>query len=146
MKKKKRRLDLFDLFYLFRLLATFVFLIFVILLLPNIQKASWQGSLFLLVVIIFIGVTLWMLLLKEKKCNRSLSLNLLILASVFYVGLIFSKLFFDERVKLTMIYEIDLQYFKNNYFFLSIILIGIIFHALVLIYHTIHQKNAKRKL
>lgn len=142
MKKKtgQRRKTIQASFFLLRILSTFLSLIFVILLLPNILKAGWQGSLFLLVFTSFVGLTLWMMLSKNEKVCKSLSFNGLYVASVLYLGLIFSKLFFDQRVKLTMIYEINMHYFENNYLVLSVILLGIIIHGIALL---MDMKNVK---
>lgn len=139
-KKGKIKFNIYDIFYVARVIATFLMLLLLILLLPNIFKASHQGYLFLFVAIFLIILILWLMLIKKEKLKKNFTFNLLYILAVCYLGLVFVRLYFDERMKLTMIYEVDMNYLKNNYIFLSIIFIGIIIHGILIL---LDEKNVK---
>ncbi len=128
--------------YGIRLFAMILFLVLLLLLLPNILRANWQGFVFLGLSIVLVGISLGMLVLKNKVANSSFSYNLLYIGMVGYLFLIVCRLFFDVRVKMTMIYELDMTYFKTNYLILSFILIGIILYSVLLIVEE-RRKNVK---
>lgn len=73
------------------------------------------------------------MLLKVQDSKEKISYNLLYIGFVDYLVLIGSRLFFDSRVKLTLIYELDMNYFKINYLILSFVCLGIIFYTLLFI-------------
>lgn len=74
-----------------------------------------------------------MLLVKNKAAIDRVAYNLLYIGMVGYLSLIVGRLFLDVRVEMTMIYELDMTYFKNNYLILSFILVGIILYSVLLL-------------
>lgn len=141
-KKNINKKNICDVMYGIRLFSMILFLVFLLLLLPNILQADWQGSLFLGLSILSVFVSLGTLLLKNKTAINSFSYNLIYVGMVCYLILIVGRLFLDARVKLTMIYELDMTYFKTNYLILSFILVGIILYSVLLILEE-RGKNVK---
>lgn len=131
--KKQNKLHLKKILYCSRLAAMVIFLCFLLFLFPNILKSSWQGILFFSLSIILVIFSLWSMLLKVQDSKEKISYNLLYIGFVGYLALIGSRLFFDSRVKLTLIYELDMNYFKINYLILSFVCLGIIFYTLLFI-------------
>ena len=134
MKKSKvKKRNIYDVIYDVRLFAMILFLVLLLLLLPNILRSGWQGLLFLGLSILLVGISLSMLLLKNKFSVNRFSYNLLYIGMVGYLVLIVCRLFLDARVKMTMIYELDMTYFQTNYLILSFILVGIILYSVLLV-------------
>lgn len=129
--KKKRNINWKSILYKVRIFSTIVFLVLLLFLVPNILNSGWQGLLFLILSLILIGVSLYTMLLKNNLMIDQIPYNLLYIGMVSYLFLISYRLLFDSRVKLTMIYEIDMTYFKVNYLILSFIIIGIILYTIL---------------
>jgi len=112
-----------------------------IMLFKNITNASWQGSMFLILSCIYIIFILATIISQKKVFKYSISYNLLSIGVNLYLLLIWIKVFIDERVKLDIIYELDMTYFKNNYVILSFVLIGILLNTLFLYIDSYTQKK-----
>lgn len=137
--KKKRNINWKSILYKVRIFSTIVFLVLLLFLVPNILNSGWQGLLFLILSLILIGVSLYTMLLKNNLMIDQIPYNLLYIGMVSYLFLISYRLLFDSRVKLTMIYEIDMTYFKVNYLILSFIIIGIILYTILF---TLEEKKS----
>lgn len=126
MKKIKKIL------YGLRLLADIFFLVLLIPMLPYIYQSSWQGFLFLGVTFIYTGMTLWTLLSKREVYKNTLSYNLIMIFVFLYFALITSRILLDTRLQLSDLYTINIAYCKNNFFLLSLILIGMFCNTILL--------------
>ena len=131
---KWKKLTFRNILYGFRVFLLVAFLILVFFLLPNILEAGWQGKVLLGIIGILILVTLWAMLSGGSSFKDRIGYNLLYIGAILYLGLIWGRLFFDERVKMTLLYQVDMNYFKNNYLILSIVLLGIIFNTLLFLF------------
>lgn len=129
--KKKRNIKSEMILDSVRTVCMIVFLILLLCLMPNILNAGWQGITFFLLSIVFIALSLYMMIIRKNIMTGHIAYHILYIGMVFYLSLIFCKLFFDSRVQLTMIYEIDMTYFKMNYFLLSIVIMGIMLYTLL---------------
>ena len=126
--------------YWIRIFLTIVYIGLLFFLLSNILNAGWQGNLFLMLSICFVGITLFSLIKKNQSIKTNKVYNLLSIGTICYAFLIYVRLCLDDRVKLTMIYQLDMTYFKNNYLFLSLILLGIISYTILFLWE---EKDVK---
>ena len=139
MKKKIKR-QRYDILYWIRMIGTVVYLSLLFFLLPNILNSGWQGHSFLFLSLLLIGLSLYSSIKKNHATREKIAYNLIYIGLIAYLCLIFGRLFFDDRVKMTMIYQVDMAYFQNNYFILSFVLVGIILYTLLFLWD---EKNVK---
>ncbi len=113
------------------LISEVLFLLMVIFLLPYILKSSWQGIFFLMMVLAFIGISLFIFLTKKSFVEKTNSYNIFTIALTFYLGIIFTRI---ALVKLSssILYDVSIVYCKNNFFLLSVTMICVILNTIVL--------------
>ena len=117
--------------YASRITSNIFYLILFIWMLPYIYDASWQGLLFIGTTIIYVGLTLWTLLKKKPIFKETISYNLIMVAVFFYFLLVTLRVLFDPRLQSTL-YTLNMEYCRNNFFLLSIILIGMSLNTVLL--------------
>ncbi len=132
MKRAVKKIPYF--LYLLRVVLVVFYLLFLIMLVPNILSASWQGILFLFTSLALVGVTLFSFLSKSKRYQDAIAYNIIYIALVGYIFLIWSKVFLDARVQLPSLYQFNMTYFEMNYLLLSIVNVGIILNTLFIYY------------
>lgn len=132
MKHAVKKIPFF--LYLLRVGLTAFYLVFLIMLVPNIFSSSWQGVLFLFTSLALVGVTLLSFLSKSKRYQDATAYNLIYIALVGYIFLIWSKVFLDVRVQLHSLYQFNMTYFEINYLLLSIVNVGIVLNTLFIYY------------
>ncbi len=115
-----------------RLIAEILFLCLFIWFLPYLYKSSWQGIAFLVTTILYIGCTLWTLLSKRKIYQEMISYNLIMIFVFLYFALIVLRISFDTRLQMQELYTINIEYCKNNFFILALIMIGLICNTILL--------------
>lgn len=132
--------------YAARITSNILYLILLIWMLPYIYDSSWQGLLFLATTSFYIGLTLWALLSKKQIFKETISYNLIMICVFFYFLLVVLRILFDPRLQ-SSLYVLDIAYCKNNFFLLSLILIGMSLNTILLALATDEDtKKAKRKV
>ncbi len=132
MKRAIKKISWIKVLYYMRIMASILLMILLILLIPNILSCGWEGTVFIIFYIIFTGFNFYTILSKKKSFQQSFSYNLLNIGLSVYTFFIWARVYLDKRINLPLIYEINLSYFKNNYLILSTIILGIVFHSLIL--------------
>lgn len=131
--------------YGIRIVSNILFLILLILMLPYIYQSSWQGVLFFSVVLIYIGILLWTLLTKKKIYQETMSYNLIMICIFFYFALVTFRILCDVRIQ-SDLYMINIDYCKNNFFLMSLIIIGMILNTILLSIAEEEPKEDKKKI
>lgn len=131
--------------YGIRIVSNILFLILLILMLPYIYQSSWQGVLFFSVVLIYIGILLWTLLTKKKSYQETMSYNLIMICIFFYFALVTFRILCDVRIQ-SDLYMINIDYCKNNFFLMSLIIIGMILNTILLSIAEEEPKEDKKKI
>ncbi len=117
--------------YGIRIITNILYLVLFIYMLPYIYNASWQGILFLGTTFLYIGMTLWTLLSKKKVYQETISYNLIMICVFCYFTLITVRILIDPRLE-SNLYVLNMEYCRNNFFLLSLILIGVILNTILL--------------
>ena len=130
--------------YLIRIISNIFFLVLLIFMLPYIYESSWQGFLFLGMVFIYIGMLLWTLIQKNPVYQETISYNLIMICIFLYFGLITARILLDTRIK-SSLYTINIDYCKNNFFLLSLIILGMILNTILLALATEDDESSKIK-
>ena len=119
--------------YYMSLISEILFLIMVSLLLPLIFKIGFSGVLFLVTVLILIGLRLLMIITRKKIVQEVKIYNILTIALTFYLGIIFTRILLVE-LQSNLLYELSMEYCKNNFFLLSLTMICMVLNTIILIF------------
>ena len=115
------------------LISEVLFLIMVCLLLPLILKSEFPGLLFLVTVLIFIGLRLFMIITKNSIVQEVKIYNILTITLTFYLGIIFTRIML-VYFQSSALYELSMDYCRNNFFLLSLTMICMILNTIILIF------------
>ncbi len=113
------------------LISEVLFLLMVIFLLPYILKSNWHGIIFLIMVLIFIGLSLFIFLAKRDFARQSKSYNIFSIVLTFYLGIIFTRIML-VKLSPSILYDINITYCQNNFFLISITMLCVILNTIVL--------------
>jgi len=119
--------------YYMSLISEVLFLIIVCLLLPLILKSEFPGLLFLVTVLIFIGLRLFMIITKNSIVQEVKIYNILTITLTFYLGIIFTRIML-VYFQSSALYELSMDYCRNNFFLLSLTMICMILNTIILIF------------
>ena len=117
--------------YYMGLISEVLFLLMVIFLLPYILKSNWHGIIFLIMVLIFIGLSLFIFLAKRDFARQSKSYNIFSIVLTFYLGIIFTRIML-VKLSPSILYDINITYCQNNFFLISITMLCAILNTIVL--------------
>ncbi len=109
-------------------IISFILLPFLIFeMLPFIYEANWQGILFLIFIIITFICEIVMLIINKSIITNSLLSNISIVVATIYISFLYYNIYSSNGT----LYGVSVDYFKNNYFLLSMIFIFIIFDMII---------------
>lgn len=118
--------------YYLRIVSFLLYLIITIFLLPFVFECGKIGIFFLVSLFLFIAITLFSMFSKKKIYIKTKSYNLIIIALTLYLGIVYYRILLDERLKLSGLYTVSLDYCKMNFILLGLVMIGIILNTVVL--------------
>lgn len=118
--------------YYLRFIFFILYLIITILLLPFVFKTGRIGIFFLVTLFLFIAMTLFSILSKKEIYLKTKSYNLVIIALTIYISIVYYRVSLDERLRLTGLYTVSLDYCKLNFILLGLVMIGICLNTIVL--------------
>ncbi len=132
--------------YRLRLIASIVYIIFIYFLLSIIFESGWQGIIFLVLSLVFLMATLLSLLSHKEIFKKTISYNIVIIASVVYLGIITFRCLQVVNEYNSALYSLNMEYCKTNFIILSFVLIGILLNTMVLFLsdNTKQKKPIKR--
>lgn len=119
--------------YYMSLISEILFLIMVSFLLPIIFKIGFFGILFLATVLILIGLRLFMIITRKRIVEEVKIYNILTIALTFYLGIVFTRILLVE-LHSSALYDLSMEYCRNNFFLLSLTMICMIFNTIILIF------------
>ncbi len=98
-------------------IISFVLLSFLVIeMLPFIYQSSWQGILFLLVVLITLIIELFIFIKNKEKVKKSILNNISIIIITMYTSFLYYNIYSFNNT----LYTINIKYLKNNFLVLSI--------------------------
>lgn len=115
------------------LISEVLFLIMTLILLPIIVKSGFSGGLFITTVIIYIGIRLFMMITKQKTLKKVAIYNILTISLTFYLGIIFTRIMVTE-LSPNILYELSMDYCRNNFFLISLTMICMILNTIILLF------------
>ena len=118
--------------YYLRIFSFLIYMIISILLLPFVLKCEKIGIFFLVTLFLFIAITLFSMFSKKDIYIKTKSYNLVIIALSIYIAIVYSRTLLDERLTLSGLYTINLNYCKMNFILLGLVMIGITLNTVVL--------------
>ena len=110
--------------YYMGLISEVLFLLMVIF-------SNWHGIIFLIMVLIFIGLSLFIFLAKRDFARQSKSYNIFSIVLTFYLGIIFTRIML-VKLSPSILYDINITYCQNNFFLISITMLCVILNTIVL--------------
>ena len=119
--------------YYMSLISQILFLVMTSILVPLILKSSWQGLMFLTTVLIYIGIRLFMIVTRKKIVEKVPIYNILTIALTFYLGIIFTRIMLVE-LSSNVLYDLSMEYCRNNFFLISITMICVILNTIILLF------------
>lgn len=109
-------------------IISFILLPFLIFeMLPFIFESGFQGILFLIFIIITFVCEIVMLIINKSIVKNSLLSNISIIVATIYISFLYYNIYNSNGT----LYGVSVDYFKNNYFLLSMIFIFIIFDMII---------------
>ncbi len=126
--------------YYMSLISQILFLVMTSILVPLILKSSWQGLMFLTTVLIYIGIRLFMIVTRKKIVEKVPIYNILTIALTFYLGIIFTRIMLVE-LSSNVLYDLSMEYCRNNFFLISITMICVILNTIILLF--LKEENEK---
>lgn len=118
--------------YYMGLISEVLFLLMVLFLLPYILRSSWKGIFFLIMVLIFIGISLFIFLSRRNFAKESKAYNIFTIALTFYLGIIFTRIML-VKLSSSILYAISITYCENNFFLLAITMLCVTLNTTVLV-------------
>ncbi len=119
--------------YYMSLISEVIFLIMVCFLFPYLLQTGFAGILFLGTVIIYIVIRLFMILTKKKIMEKVNFYNFLTIMLTFYLGIIFTRIMLVQFHP-SALYELSMDYCRNNFFLISLTMICIILNTIILLF------------
>lgn len=109
-------------------IISFILLPFLIFeMLPFVYESGFQGILFLMFIIITFICEIVMLIINKSIVINSLLSNISIVVATIYISLLYYNIYNSDGT----LYGVSVEYFKNNYFLLSMIFVFIIFDMII---------------
>lgn len=124
---------------LLSIISLIAFITIFIILLPIIYRCKWQGTFFIITVMLFLANLLYQLFKNPNCLKKSVSYNLLFVATTLYYFIIYIRIRETENIT-SSIYLINTDYCKNNFIILGIVLILLILNFNIL------TTDSKKKL
>lgn len=118
--------------YIFRLVLLILSFVIFLFLFPSIIKAKGAGIFLIITFFLLIITTVFSLFMHKQIFKEQLSYNVVYIGSLIYLILIWAKIFFDKRLQLTVIYELNIDYIQNNCIIMGIVFLGIVFNTFLL--------------
>ena len=106
-------------FYYLRLLFLIISLFLTFLLIQNITQVGIIGYFYLIIFIIFVLLTIKDVLMQNKSNKKDIIYSSMQIGYVLYLGVVVFKTYYDKIV----VMDNTINYFRINYFILSILLI-----------------------
>lgn len=119
--------------YYMSLISEVIFLIMVCFLFPYLFQTGFAGILFLSTVIIYIGIRLFMILTRKRILEKVNFYNFLTIMLTFYLGIIFTRIMLVQFSS-NALYELSMEYCRNNFFLISLTMICIILNTIILLF------------
>ncbi len=119
--------------YYMSLISEVIFLIMVCFLFPYLFQTGFAGILFLSTVIIYIGIRLFMILTRKRILEKVNFYNFLTIMLTFYLGIIFTRIMLVQFSS-NVLYELSMEYCRNNFFLISLTMICIILNTIILLF------------
>ena len=98
---------------------------------PLIYQTGWQGIIFLILVLLVLIFELVVLFRNKRVVKKAISYNVFLILITMYLGIMYYKIY-ALNLDLTFLYDIDINYCKDNYLLLSLALILVIFNLLIM--------------
>lgn len=109
-------------------IISFILLPFLIFeMLPFIFESGFQGILFLIFIIITFVCEIVMLIINKSIVKNSLLSNISIIVATIYISFLYYNIYNSNGT----LYGVSVDYFKNNYFLLSMIFVFIISNMII---------------
>lgn len=109
-------------------IISFILLPFLIFeMLPFVYESGLQGILFLMFIIITFICEIVMLIINKSIVRNSLLSNISIIVATIYISFLYYNIYNSDGT----LYGVSVEYFKNNYFLLSMIFVFIIFDMII---------------
>ena len=128
--------------YYMSLISEALFLIMVLILLPFIVKSGFSGGLFITTVMIYSSIRLFMIIAKQKVLQKVTLYNILTITLTFYLGIIFTRIMVT-KLNANILYELSMDYCKNNFFLIALTMICMILNTIILLFSKDARKQEK---
>lgn len=114
-------------------IASLIFLTFLTIeMLPLIFQSTWQGTFFLVAVILLLLIELIALIKEKNLIKESWSYNIFLIAITLYLTIIYYRIYSNNSFN-DLIYTIDIKYCKQNYLILALTCLFIICNLVLII-------------
>ena len=115
--------------YAISIISLVLLTVLTIEMIPLIYQAKWQGIVYFISVLSVLIFELIALLTKKNLAKNYVCYNLFLILTAMYVGIIYYRIY-SINFSSSLTYGVDINYCKNNYLLISVMLFLVVVNLL----------------